>query len=535
MATVVVNFEANADDLLGALQGIDTAADRATSSMGGINAQAANTSQQLDGVKFAAQAAGGRVGEMAGRIENAGRALSSFASNPVALAIAGVTALGAGAAIAGASVVAAFVGVTRAAQDAADEIASLEGLGITGEQVAAIEEANAALDSISAVVQGLVVQLGAELAPTVTEVATVVTALGLMMQDAFSTAAESTNLVREGFVRLIEGAVNPLNVQLIRLVEGFAALARAAGRPSESLEALAETLRSVRVGNILLDNASRATGAALGNYGERARALIADLQALKTATGEVEIVFGQTADDIEFLGSVGESSVGNILALNDALLMAALGSQAFRDATAEAIEEVDRLARREQRVQDLTNSLDAVSKIGMVVSTVATGIGDAFEAFGAKSEKAARVAFAASKAAGIADAVVKTAQGIMNAFATLPTPVALGVAPFVAATGAAQIATIAATTFEGGGGGGAGGGIGASGLGALDDLTTGGAASTVPSVTKGFEEDVTGTRMTRGGMTYRHRDLDVVARDGRRYPGGAFDAGGGTGQNRYDS
>jgi hypothetical protein len=132
MATVVVNFEANADDLLGALQGIDTAADRATSSMGGINTQAANTSQQLDGVKFAAQAAGGRVGEMAGRIENAGRALSSFASNPVALAIAGVTALGAGAAIAGASVVAAFVGVTRAAQDAADEIAGLEGLGITG-------------------------------------------------------------------------------------------------------------------------------------------------------------------------------------------------------------------------------------------------------------------------------------------------------------------------------------------------------------------------------------------------------------------
>ena len=527
MATVVVNFEANADDLLGALQGIDTAADRATSSMGGINTQAANTSQQLDGVKFAAQAAGGRVGEMAGRIENAGRALSSFASNPVALAIAGVTALGAGAAIAGASVVAAFVGVTRAAQDAADEIAGLEGLGITGEQVAAIEQANAALDSISAVVQGLVVQLGAELAPTVTEVATVVAALGLMMQDAFSTAAESTNLVREGFVRLIEGAVNPLNVQLIRLVDAFAGLARAAGRPSESLEALAETLREVRVGNILLDNASRATETALGSYGERARALIADLQALKTATGDVEIVFAQTADDIEFLGAAGESSAGNILSLQDALFQAALGSQAFRDATTEAIEQVTRLAKRQAAIEALGQALGGVSNIAGTVGDAARAMGDAFTTFGQDAAKAAKASFVAQKAAGIADAIIKTSQSVMAAL-TIPPPVGPVLAGINAATGATQIATIAATTFEGGGPTPTAPRTGAGAASAA-------AAASVPSVTKGFQEDVTGTRMTRGGMTYRHRDLDVVARDGRRYPGGAFDAGGGTGQTRYDS
>jgi hypothetical protein len=528
MATVVVNFEANADDLLGALQGIDTAADRATSSMGGINAQAANTSQQLDGVKFAAQAAGGRVGEMAGRIENAGRALASFASNPVALAIAGVTALGAGAAIAGASVVAAFVGVTRAAQDAADEIAGLEGLGITGEQIAAIEEANAALDSISAVVQGLVVQLGAELAPTVTEVATVITALGLMVQDAFTSAVANIDLGREAFVRLVEFGLNPVNAAMLTLLEGFAAFSRAAGLPIASLEEFTANLREVQVGNTVLTATAETTGQALGNYGERARALIADLQALKTATGDVDIVFAQTAEDIEYLGSVGESSSGNMLSLQDALFQAALGSQAFRDATAEAIEQVTRLAKRQAAIEALGQALGGVSNIAGTVGDAARAMGDAFTTFGQDAAKAAKASFVAQKAAGIADAVIKTSQSIMAAL-TIPPPVGPVLAGINAATGATQIATIAATTFEGGGptptapptGGGAAGAAAA--------------AASVPSVTKGFQEDATGTRMTRGGMTYRHRDLDVVARDGRRYPGGAFDAGGGTGQNRYDS
>ena len=70
MATVIVDFEANADDLLDALQGIDTAADRTSRSLDTVSDTSAKTTQNIDGMKFAAQAAGGRIGEMAGRVEN---------------------------------------------------------------------------------------------------------------------------------------------------------------------------------------------------------------------------------------------------------------------------------------------------------------------------------------------------------------------------------------------------------------------------------------------------------------------------------
>lgn len=61
--------------------------------------------------------------------------------------------------------------------------------------------------------------------------------------------------------------------------------------------------------------------------------------------------------------------------------------------------------------------------------------------------------FEMNKAAGIANAVVSTAQGIAKAFAELPFPLSLGAAGAIAVAGAAQIATIASTSFNKGGGG----------------------------------------------------------------------------------
>lgn len=81
------------------------------------------------------------------------------------------------------------------------------------------------------------------------------------------------------------------------------------------------------------------------------------------------------------------------------------------------------------------------------------------DAFGGESEQAARRAFNINKALGIADAVVNTSRAITKALAetTDPTPtqsLRFGNAAIAAATGAAQIASIAATKFQGGGGGG---------------------------------------------------------------------------------
>jgi hypothetical protein len=82
-------------------------------------------------------------------------------------------------------------------------------------------------------------------------------------------------------------------------------------------------------------------------------------------------------------------------------------------------------------------------------------IGQLATAFAKDDEKNAKKAFKINKAVGIAQAVVSTAQGIMSQLA-VPQDALTGAnfikAGIVAATGAAQIATIAKTEFQGGGG-----------------------------------------------------------------------------------
>ena len=81
-------------------------------------------------------------------------------------------------------------------------------------------------------------------------------------------------------------------------------------------------------------------------------------------------------------------------------------------------------------------------------------LGDLATAFAKDDEKSAERAFKINKAVGIAQAVISTAQGVINAYAN-PVDVASGVAfgksAIIAATGAAQIATIAKSKFQGGG------------------------------------------------------------------------------------
>lgn len=185
---------------------------------------------------------------------------------------------------------------------------------------------------------------------------------------------------------------------------------------------------------------------------------------------------------------------------------------AFDAAITGALEATSGLTKYEKAAEAVSKAMGGVAAVSSTVSGLASAMGDAFLTFGKDAEKAARMAFAANKAAGIADAIVKTAQSIMAAL-VIPPPVGPILATANAATGALQIATIAATTFEGGGptprapsggdGGGAGGGGG------------GGQPMTKPAT-------IERSGGVRGGGTYRHRDLDIVAADGG-YPGSAFD------------
>ena len=101
----------------------------------------------------------------------------------------------------------------------------------------------------------------------------------------------------------------------------------------------------------------------------------------------------------------------------------------------------------ERSVQDskVQMSMDAIGALNGLV-----------QAFAADNEEAQKKAFMVNKAAGIASAVISTAQAVAKALAetTDPTPtqsLRFGNAAIAAATGAAQIATIARQQFNGGG------------------------------------------------------------------------------------
>ena len=115
--------------------------------------------------------------------------------------------------------------------------------------------------------------------------------------------------------------------------------------------------------------------------------------------------------------------------------------------TAQEAEEARKRKQFERDVQDakVQMSMDAISAINGLV-----------QAFAGENEKAQKRAFMINKVAGIANAVISTAQGISKALAetTDPTPTQsfrFANAALVGATGAAQIATIARQQFSGGG------------------------------------------------------------------------------------
>ena len=110
-------------------------------------------------------------------------------------------------------------------------------------------------------------------------------------------------------------------------------------------------------------------------------------------------------------------------------------------------EEARKRIALEQAVQD--------SKVQMATDAIGA-LNGLIQAFAGDNEKAQKRAFMVNKAAGIANAVISTAQAVSKALAetTDPTPtqsLRFGNAAIAAATGAAQIATIARQQFNGGG------------------------------------------------------------------------------------
>ena len=134
------------------------------------------------------------------------------------------------------------------------------------------------------------------------------------------------------------------------------------------------------------------------------------------------------------------------------------GTQAYQDMvneinvlnaerTAQEGEEARKRTELEKQVQD--------AKVQMSMGAIGA-LNDLIQAFAGDNEKAQKRAFMVNKAAGIANAVISTSQAVAKALAetTDPTPTQsfrFANAAIAAATGAAQVATIARQQFNGGG------------------------------------------------------------------------------------
>jgi len=121
--------------------------------------------------------------------------------------------------------------------------------------------------------------------------------------------------------------------------------------------------------------------------------------------------------------------------------------------------------RQDKRDQDAEQERQLNEQKVNISQQSLTAINDLVQAFAGENEKAQRRAFNVNKAVGIAQAVINTAKAITKVFAettdfTPTQSLRIANAVSIGVAGAAQVATIARTQFQGGGGAsGAGGSI----------------------------------------------------------------------------
>lgn len=509
MADVVINFDSNADALKRDLEGVAGSSDSAASSLRGLKRSSSDSTEQLEGLKFAAAGAGGKIGEVAGRIENAGRAMSAFASNPVALATAAVVGLGAASLVTGAAVAAAFVGITQAADEARESLEPFreEGLGLDEEDTAAVLGAAAALEAVSLVAKQLTSEIGAELAPTVEEVSVMLVAMGLTAIDVFNGMADGADLGREFLIRLIEFGVNPLNASVLTAAEGAAVLARALGKPLEAVEEWTEKQREAQTAVSLVGGATDRLNLALGDNVNLARSLV-DAVALERAEREAvtKVIDKQREAVLSLNGLLGET-----IDISHSAFMGA------RVDVSEANDELERMFRQLNQTEKFDKLGESMGKAGRAAGEGFEFASNVVQLFGKDADKTAKKVFAVNKAAAMVDIALKTGQAIMANLAIGPPGIPLAIA--AGAMGAVQFGLAASQQFEGAstpsvGGGGAVAGGGGGGGDTSPAIISGAHGSRTPA-------PVAGQTTRSAQVQWDHRVIDIIAAD--TYPGSAFD------------
>jgi len=151
---------------------VSDAADKAAKSVKGLNVD-------LNRLEKGGQAAGGKVGELAGRFKNLDEALGGL-FGPQGIAVAGI-AVWAAMTVAVVATAAGIVAATRAAGEAADELDKL-GL-ITSDTADSLHETNDALDAVGTSFSLVSATIAESFAPEVRGVAVEIVALNLAVKD----------------------------------------------------------------------------------------------------------------------------------------------------------------------------------------------------------------------------------------------------------------------------------------------------------------------------------------------------------------
>ena len=116
----------------------------------------------------------------------------------------------------------------------------------------------------------------------------------------------------------------------------------------------------------------------------------------------------------------------------------------------EAIDELEKQrktdiheSRMEQLEKEQKKSLDVANQTFGAYTSMLNGVADLVEQNSQNEGKAASRVFALRQGAALAETAMNTAKGIVNALATYPGPVGVGLASVIGATGATQAAVIA--------------------------------------------------------------------------------------------
>ncbi len=323
-----------------------------------------------DSAKKAAAGLGGPIGDLAGRVDNFAQAAkgAAVALGPVGVVL-GAVVLGAGAAVAGFIAVASgIVSMQHAAEDAVAELKGLKGaLAISREDVASIESAGTALDSVEIIAKKLNIAFSSDLAPTVQRIAVLVAALGLATIDAANYFGGFGKILQD----VINFAINPVNTIMGATVKGLIAIAEWMGKevPAsayafvDSLVAQAQPLK-------MFDGMLIETEHSLADYIQTIEDSLPEIKRFKAGTAGATKEIAKQAD----VAKVGEQAAAGLASASLEGISARLEGERMLAAEKQRLDEEEATRRTAMLATQSAQADAAIQKqtedIGMLIANM---------------------------------------------------------------------------------------------------------------------------------------------------------------------